>query len=195
MSVLALESRSCRSYLILCYNDSLVPWTVVSLTANKLKLLMFSISGFVLSLTLTALLTISPYGPHRRHRSIISVQFLLWKYAYMWSRYLVTDVALLPLSRSLPSNRSTCHNIYNTLLLDSTLNQLNPFPPFVIFLSFLRYIEESVDMRGPLTFSTCHVLRWLVLIPMHNPQSRKSLHVDVRDSLFNIFILPFKYNL
>jgi hypothetical protein len=33
----------------LCYNGSLVTWTVVSLTAAKFKLLIFSVSGFPLS--------------------------------------------------------------------------------------------------------------------------------------------------
>jgi hypothetical protein len=35
--------------LILCYNSSLVAWTVVRLTAAKFKPVMFSVSGFVLS--------------------------------------------------------------------------------------------------------------------------------------------------
>jgi hypothetical protein len=37
--------------LILCYNGSLVTWTVVSLTTAKFKPLTFSVSGFALSYT------------------------------------------------------------------------------------------------------------------------------------------------
>jgi hypothetical protein len=37
--------------LILCYNGSLVTWTVLSLTTAKFKPLIFSISGFTLSYT------------------------------------------------------------------------------------------------------------------------------------------------
>jgi hypothetical protein len=38
---------------ILCYNGSLVTWTVVSLTTAKFKPLIFSMPGFVLSNCLT----------------------------------------------------------------------------------------------------------------------------------------------
>jgi hypothetical protein len=43
---------------ILCYNGSLVIWTVVSLTAAKLKPFVFSMSGFFFSYTAN--------GPHRK---------------------------------------------------------------------------------------------------------------------------------
>jgi hypothetical protein len=45
----AWRSRSCRNLCNSCYNCSLVPWTVVSLTSAKLKPLTFSLSGFTLS--------------------------------------------------------------------------------------------------------------------------------------------------
>jgi hypothetical protein len=47
LSVQALQSRSRLSYL--CFNGSLVTWTVVSLTAAKFKHLIFSMSVFALS--------------------------------------------------------------------------------------------------------------------------------------------------
>jgi hypothetical protein len=46
--------RLCKAnhaYLILCYNSSLVTWTVVSLTTAKFKPLIFSMSGFALFYT------------------------------------------------------------------------------------------------------------------------------------------------
>jgi hypothetical protein len=48
------QSRLCKAghaYLILCYNGSLVTWTVVSLTTAKFKPLIFSVFGFALSYT------------------------------------------------------------------------------------------------------------------------------------------------
>jgi hypothetical protein len=43
--------QSMPSLRILCYNGSLVTWTVVSLASAKFKLLIFSVSGFALSYT------------------------------------------------------------------------------------------------------------------------------------------------
>jgi hypothetical protein len=50
LSVQALQSRSCL-LRILCYNGSLLIWTVVSLTTAKFMPFMFSVSGFALSYT------------------------------------------------------------------------------------------------------------------------------------------------
>jgi hypothetical protein len=44
LSVQALQSRSCISYL--CHHGSLVTWMIVSLTAVKFKPLVISMSGF-----------------------------------------------------------------------------------------------------------------------------------------------------
>jgi hypothetical protein len=55
-SVEALQSRSCLSKHILCYNGSLVTWMVLRLTAAKFKPFIFSMSGFTLSYTANMLL-------------------------------------------------------------------------------------------------------------------------------------------
>jgi hypothetical protein len=60
LSVQALQSRSCISYL--CYNGSLVTWTVVSLTAAKFKPLIFSMSRFVLSYAANMFILMILYG-------------------------------------------------------------------------------------------------------------------------------------
>jgi hypothetical protein len=49
LSVQDFQSRSCSSYL--CYNGSLVTWTVVDLATAKFKPLIFSMSGFTLPYT------------------------------------------------------------------------------------------------------------------------------------------------
>jgi hypothetical protein len=51
LSAQALQSRSCLTLRILCYNGPLIIWTVVSLTTTKFKLFIFSMSGFTLPYT------------------------------------------------------------------------------------------------------------------------------------------------
>jgi hypothetical protein len=46
---------------ILCYNGSLVTWTVVSLTTTKFKHLIFSMSGFTLFCTANMYVLMIPY--------------------------------------------------------------------------------------------------------------------------------------
>jgi hypothetical protein len=46
---------------ILCYNDCLVTWTVVSLTTSKFKTLIFSVSDFTLSYTTNMFILMIPY--------------------------------------------------------------------------------------------------------------------------------------
>jgi hypothetical protein len=48
-SVQVQYSRSCTIISCSCYNDRLVTWTVVFLTAAKFKPLIFPVSGFALS--------------------------------------------------------------------------------------------------------------------------------------------------
>jgi hypothetical protein len=55
LSVQALQSRS-PILCILCYNSSLVTWTVVSLTTAEFKSPIFSMSGFALSYTTNMIL-------------------------------------------------------------------------------------------------------------------------------------------
>jgi hypothetical protein len=45
----------------LCYNGSLFTWTVISLTTNKFKLLIFPISGFALSYTANMFILMTLY--------------------------------------------------------------------------------------------------------------------------------------
>jgi hypothetical protein len=51
------------------------------------------------------------HGPHRKHCSSVGVWFFPWEHVYFRSRYSVTAFAYLLISRSLPSNVSTCYNI------------------------------------------------------------------------------------
>jgi hypothetical protein len=53
----------------------------------------------------------SRHGPHRKHRSFVVGKFLPWKHACLRSRYLAAAVVLSLISRSLPSNGSTCRSI------------------------------------------------------------------------------------
>jgi hypothetical protein len=46
-----IAKQMMRNILILCYNGSLVTWTVVTLTASKIKPHIFSVSGFAMSYT------------------------------------------------------------------------------------------------------------------------------------------------
>jgi hypothetical protein len=74
-------------------------------------------AGQVTNSTFVLLIT-SRLGPRIKHRfplssyPIVAVQLLRsWKHACLQSRYLATTVVYLLISRSLPSNESTCHNI------------------------------------------------------------------------------------
>jgi hypothetical protein len=49
-----------------------------------------------------------------KHRTIITVQLLLWKHACLRSRYLAMAVAQMLLPRSLLDNGCTCNNIYQS---------------------------------------------------------------------------------
>jgi hypothetical protein len=44
------------------------------------------------------------------------IQLLPWEHVCLWSCYLVTAVVYFLISQPLPSNRSTCHNIYLILV-------------------------------------------------------------------------------
>jgi hypothetical protein len=56
---------------ILCYNGSLVTWTVVSLTTSKFKFLIFSVSGFAFGRTTVPLSLeyMIRHGPYREHHA------------------------------------------------------------------------------------------------------------------------------
>jgi hypothetical protein len=70
------------------------------------------VSTVTSSLPLLVLLITSRHGLRRRRLfHYYCILLLLWKHSCLWSRYLaMADVELL-ISRSLPSNVSTCHNI------------------------------------------------------------------------------------
>jgi hypothetical protein len=59
---------------------------------------------------------ISRHGPVRKHRSSVAVQLLPRKHTCLRSRYLITAVVQLHLSRSPPSNGSPCYNIFRSFL-------------------------------------------------------------------------------
>jgi hypothetical protein len=56
-------------------------------------------------------LIIPVHGPRRKHRCFVDVQFFPWEHVRLRSRYSVTAAVYLLISRSLPSNGSTCYNI------------------------------------------------------------------------------------
>jgi hypothetical protein len=68
-----------------------------------------------------ALLVKYRHGPHRKHRSIISVQLLPWKHTCLRSRYLATAIVYLLIPQSF---ESTCYDTnapmcsYNIYLLE-----------------------------------------------------------------------------
>jgi hypothetical protein len=60
---------------------------------------------------LTVLVIISRHGPYRKHRYSLAVQLFPWEHVYLWSRYLLTALAYLLISQSLPNNGYTCYSI------------------------------------------------------------------------------------
>jgi hypothetical protein len=121
---------------ILCYNGSLVTWTVVSLTAAKCKHFILSMSGFAFSYTVNMFILmilyfcLSPeqfchiivriwkienhvqeHVPRRKHSSSVAIQLQPCKHACFRSNYVATAVVQLLISRSLPNNRFTYHII------------------------------------------------------------------------------------
>jgi hypothetical protein len=59
----------------------------------------------------TVLPITSQHGQHRKYRSNMAVQLLPWKHACSRSCYTPTAVIRSPISRSMPSNGFTCHNL------------------------------------------------------------------------------------
>jgi hypothetical protein len=64
---------------ILCYNGSLVTWTVVSLTTAKLKALIFSMSGFALYYTANMFILMIPYDFCLFHAQFCYIIIYIWK--------------------------------------------------------------------------------------------------------------------
>jgi hypothetical protein len=64
----------------------------------------------------TGLLITPQHVPRVKHCSSVAVKLLPWNHICLRSRYIATAVLVLLISRSLPSNGSTCHNTnYGTL--------------------------------------------------------------------------------
>jgi hypothetical protein len=85
--------------------------------------------------SLTVLLMTSRHGRHRKYRSyFFVVQLLPLKHICLRSRYSVTVVVYLLISRSLPSNGSTCQILWCA----SITNTMKTVLYFVLFLFSVR---------------------------------------------------------
>jgi hypothetical protein len=69
---------------ILCYNGSLVTWTVVSLTTAKFKPLIFSMSGFTLSYTANMFILMIPHESESYVTTDGQPTSLSWNKAPFW---------------------------------------------------------------------------------------------------------------
>jgi hypothetical protein len=119
------QYRLCRAdhaYLILCYNGSLVTWTVLSSTNAKFVPLIFSVSGFTVSYTANVFILIILYDfcllELGRSRDIASeptkyntIPPSVLPLLHAGCR-LATAVVSLLISRSLSKNVSICHSMY-----------------------------------------------------------------------------------